>query len=75
MTDVRIDLDEEMRRARLSQDDLLRLTGASRATFFRWKKDPPVYALTICRQQLRINTLMNRLAELEAETPAPAESP
>lgn len=66
MTDDRIDLDEEMTRARLTQEDLQRLTGASRATFFRWKKEPPVFVLTICRQQIRINALLSRLEQIEA---------
>lgn len=69
MTDS-FDLDTEMERAGLSQADIIRMAGGSRSSFFRWKKDVPIYVVTIIVQQIRIKTLLARLAEASPPEPA-----
>lgn len=53
-----------MRKARLRQTDLSRLTGKDRRTVWRWCNDHspvPDYAWTIVRQQERIKKLTSDL--------------
>lgn len=67
MSDEPYDLDAEMRRAGLTQADILRLAGATERTFFRWKRDGvPAAVATIIGQQIRIRALQARLAAAES---------
>lgn len=70
------DLEADMQRSGVSMPDLLSMTGASRATFFRWKKDgAPVYVRTILRQARRISALMRMLREGGISPQDEAEEP